>query len=104
MAWLTFLGSSYPSIPVPKVYAHKTRATNSPYIAMEYAQGEPLSSVWKLYSESEKWDAARSIADTILDLAGINFDCIGGLTLEHKIGPTVEGVKLFKGRVRHDIP
>ena len=89
----------HPAIPVPKVYAYNIRDGESPYIAMEYIQGDPLSSVWKSYSEPEKLVVAQSIADLILDLGEIPFDRIGGLTLKHEVGPTVEGVKLFKGRV-----
>lgn len=93
----------HPSIPVPKVYAYDTGEFGQPFIAMEYVSGEPLSSAWSSFTEPEKWDLARSIADVILDLGEITFDRIGGLTLGYKIGPTVEGAKLFKGRVRrHD--
>lgn len=91
----------HPSIPVPKVYAYNTGEFGEPYTAMEYINGEPLSSVWNSFTEPEKWELARSIADIILDLGEITFDCIGGLTLGYNLGPTVEGAKLFKGRVRH---
>lgn len=68
---------------------------------MEYVKGEPLSSIWTTYTEAQKWVVARSIADIIIDLADITFDRIGGLTLEHKMGPTVEVAKIYNGRVCH---
>ena len=94
------MGQYHPSIPVPKVYAYDTWEFGQPFIAMEYVNGDPLSSVWKTFTEPEEWDLARSIADIILDLGEITFDHIGGLTLGYEIGPTVEGAKLYKGRVR----
>jgi len=70
---------------------------------MQYVNGGSLSSVWKSFTETEKWDLGCSIADIILDLGEITFDCNGELTLGHKIRPTVEGIKSFKARVRcHD--
>lgn len=42
---------------------------------------------------------ARQIAEVIVKLGEITFDGIGGLLLNHTLGPTVEGTKLFKGRV-----
>ena len=82
-----------PSIPVPKVYAYDNGESGQPFIAMEYVNGEPLSSVWNSLTEPEKWDLARSIADIILDLGEITFDYIGGLTLGHKTEPTVKTIQ-----------
>ena len=42
---------------------------------------------------------ADEVADIIVKLSEIDLGGIGGLTLEHSLGPTVEGFKLFKGRV-----
>ena len=102
IAHLIFIAKNHPSIPVPKVYAYDTGKTGSePFIMMEYIDGQPLSSAWSTYTEDEKLAAARQVAEIIVKLSEITFDRIGGLTLTHEIGPTVEGMKLFKGRVRH---
>ncbi|KAF6226880.1 hypothetical protein HO133_008321 [Letharia lupina] len=91
VAHLTFIAKDHPSIPVPKVYAYDDGKTgNEPYITMEYIDGQPLDSVWTAYSEDEKLAAARQVAQTIIEMGTITFDRIGGLTLEHEIGPTVE--------------
>ncbi|KAK4696733.1 hypothetical protein P7C71_g1234, partial [Lecanoromycetidae sp. Uapishka_2] len=99
VAFLTYISKNYPSIPVPKVYAYETR-NDTPFIAMEYIKGTPLSDVWMTYTESEKLAVASDITNVIVDLASITFDSIGGMNLSHKLGPTVEGIKLFKGRDR----
>ncbi|KAK3177949.1 hypothetical protein OEA41_000081 [Lepraria neglecta] len=57
-----------------------------------------MNQVWSTYTGEEKNAVARDIAKLIVEMTEINFDGIGGLTLAHKLGPTVEGVKLFKGR------
>ena len=36
-----------------------------------------------------------------MELGEVRFDVIGGLTLTHTLGPTVEGVKLFRGRSKY---
>lgn len=97
VAFLTYIGKNHASIPVPKVYAYETRS-RTPFIAMEYIEGTTLSEVWMTYTEPEKLAIASDIADTIVDLAGITFGGIGGMTLSHTLGPTVEGIKLFRGR------
>ena len=66
---------------------------------MEFINGEPLSSVWNTYTNAEKSIVAQEIANMVVDLGEIEFDGIGGLTPEYELGPTVEGMKLFKGRV-----
>ena len=102
VAHLTFIAKNYPSIPVPKVYAYDLgESGNEPFIMMEYIDGQPLSSAWTTYSEDEKLAAARQVAQMIVEMSEITFHCIGGLTLTHDKGPTVEGVKLFRGRVFH---
>ena len=67
---------------------------------MEFIDGQPLDSVWFHLTESEKASIADEMAQIIVALSETNLGGIGGLTLEHKLGPTVEGFKLFKGRVR----
>ena len=101
IAFLTYISKHHPSIPVPKVYAYNIRqsGSNSPYIAMEFIDGQPLDSVWSSLTESEKASLADQVAQIIVTLGEIDLGGIGGLTLEHKLGPTVEGTKLFKGRV-----
>ena len=71
---------------------------------MEYIPGEQLSTAWKSYSESEKSAVTHKIAETIVNMAEITFDSIGGMTLAHTLGPTVEGHKLFKGRDKFHSP
>ena len=100
IAHLIYITENHPSIPVPKVYAYDTGTTgNEPFILMEYIDGQPLSSAWSTYTEDDKSTAARQVAQIIVEMSEITFDRIGGLTLTHDIGPTVEGIKLFKGRV-----
>ena len=101
IAFLTYVAKHHPSIPVPKVYAYNTKesGSDSPYIAMEFIDGQPLDSLWFSLTESEKASVADEVAQIIATLSGIDLGGIGGLTLEHKLGPTVEGMKLFKGRV-----
>ena len=102
VAHLTFIAKNHPSIPVPKVYAYDTgESGNEPFIMMEYIDGQPLSSAWTTYSEDEKLAASRQVAQMIVEMSEITFHCIGGLTLTHDQGPTVEGLKLFRGRVFH---
>lgn len=105
VAHLTFIAKDHPSIPVPKVYAYDDGKTgNEPYIMTEYIDGQPLGSVWTAYSEDEKLAAARQVAQIIIEMGSITFARIGGLTLNHEIGPTVEGMKLFKGRDKFHSP
>lgn len=101
IAFLTYIAEHHPSIPVPKVYAYniKQSGSDSPYIAMEFIDGQPLDSLWSSLTETEKASVADRVAQIIVTLSEINLGGIGGLTLEHKLGPTVEGMKLFKGRV-----
>ena len=102
VAHLTFIAKNHPSIPVPKVYAYDTGKTgNEPFILMEYIDGQPLSTAWTTYTEDEKWAAARQVAQIVVEMSEITSQRIGGLTLTHETGPTVEGMKLFRGRVRH---
>ena len=102
VAHLTFIAKNHPSIPVPKVYAYDTGKTgNEPFILMEYIDGQPLSTAWTTYTEDEKWAAARQVARIVVEMSEITSQRIGGLTLTHETGPTVEGIKLFRGRVRH---
>jgi hypothetical protein len=90
-----------PNIPVPKIYAFDAEAPN-PFIAQEYMDGEPLSTIWNRYTQTEKGLVALKIAEIIVDMAEMRFSGIGGFTSRTNcttIGPTVEGSKLFKGRV-----
>jgi aminoglycoside phosphotransferase (APT) family kinase protein len=99
VAFLTYIGKNHPSILVPRIYAYETRS-DTPFIAMEYIEGTSLNEVWMTYTESEKVEMAKDVAAIIVDLAEITFNGIGGLTLSHTLGPTVEGIKLFRGRDR----
>ena len=101
IAILTYIATHHPSIPVPQVYAYniKQSGSDSPYIAMEFIDGQPLDSIWFGLTELEKASVANEVAEIIVELSEIDLGGIGGLTLEHRLGPTVEGLKLFGGRV-----
>lgn len=50
IGFLTYIAKNHPSIPVPRVYAYDVGSQSStPFIAVEYIRGEPLSTAWKLY-------------------------------------------------------
>lgn len=71
------------------------------FIVQEYIDGNPLSSSWNGYTEDEKRQVAQQIANIIVNMGEIRFDQIGSFTGDAGalLGPTVEGSKLFKGRV-----
>lgn len=103
VAFLTYVKQHVPSVPVPAVYAFDTGESGPdavPFIAMEYVEGEQLSSIWRTLSEGRKFAVAHQIAEISLALAEKTFDGIGGLMPDHTLAPTVEGVKLFKGRAK----
>jgi hypothetical protein len=89
-----------PNIPVPKIYAFDAKAMN-PFIAQEYIDGEPLSTMWNRYTQMEKGLVGLKIAEIIVEMAEMRFSSIGGFASGTRctLGPTVEGNKLFKGRV-----
>lgn len=80
-------------------YNIKQSGSDSPYIALEFIDGQPLDSIWFGLTELEKASVANEVAEIIVELSEIDLGGIGGLTLEHRLGPTVEGLKLSKGRV-----
>ena len=86
-------------IPVPKVYAYSS-SKEDPYIAMEYIQGESMGNSWKTYNEDTKEILAREVSKLIVDLGVLRYTKIGGMGIDQGLGPTVEGHKFFKGRVR----
>jgi hypothetical protein len=98
---LSIVSSHYPDIPAPRVYAF---AADSPKacITQEYVKGKALSSCWNRYTEDERQQIAYRIAQIIVFMGEVRFDGIGGFTGSAGclLGPTVEGCKLFKGRVR----
>ena len=106
IAFLTYLAKNHPSVPVPEIYAYSTlqMGPNSPFIAMEFIDGQPLDAIWNIISYGEKETIVNEIASIIVELGEIDLGGIGGLTLEHQLGPTVEGIKLFKGRVCFPFP
>ncbi|KAG1906342.1 kinase-like domain-containing protein, partial [Suillus fuscotomentosus] len=99
VASISLISARCPNIPVPKIYAFRADGLN-PFVAQEYIDGEPLSSIWTRYTEAEKHSVALKIAEIIVDMAGTRFSAIGGFAspTSHALGPTVEGSKLFKGR------
>jgi len=101
IAHLTFVKKNIQKVPVPQILCHSLdgSATGTPFIAEEFIEGQNLSSVWSTFDEPAKLDVARQIAEVIVELGETTFDGIGGLMLDHRLGPTVEGIKLFKGRV-----
>ena len=65
---------------------------------MEIIDGQPLYPLWFSLTESGKASVADEVAEIIVKLSEVNHGGIGGLTLEHRLGPTVEGVKIFEGK------
>lgn len=66
---------------------------------MEFIEGQPLDATWSSLSEPERATIADEIANIIVEMGEINLGSIGSLNLEHNVGPSVEGIKLFRGRV-----
>jgi hypothetical protein len=98
---ISMISSRCLDIPVPEVYAFSSDVPDS-FIAQEYIDGNPLSSSWSGYTEDEKRQVAQQIAEIIVNMGEIRFDQIGGFSTGDAgalLGPTVEGSKLFKGRV-----
>lgn len=96
-SWLKYMTINHPSIPVPALLDFSTESSNR-YLAEEFIDAAPLSDIWSTYSEDDKLKVARSISKLIVDMAEIRFDQIGGLKIDGTPGPTVEGMKWFKGR------
>ena len=101
VAFLTFVKKRLQYVPVPRVFSHSLDeiASSTPFITEEFMDGERLSSAWTTYDESTKLAVAHQIAEIIVEFAETTSHGIGGLMLDHELGPTVEGMKLFKGRV-----
>ncbi|KIK40673.1 hypothetical protein CY34DRAFT_806970 [Suillus luteus UH-Slu-Lm8-n1] len=99
VASISMISVRCPNIPVPKIYASSADGPN-PFIAQEFIDGEPLSTIWPRYTEMEKHAVAQKIAEIIVDMAETRFSAIGGFAspTSSTLGPTVEGSKLFKGR------
>ena len=105
VAWLTYVKQKLSNVPVPKVYYHSLEKDGGAsglgtlFMAEEFIEGQCLSSVWKSFDEATKMSVARQIAAIVVEIGGTTFEGIGGLMLDHTLGPTVEGMKIFKGRV-----
>lgn len=107
VAWLSFVREKLQNVPVPAIYDYSLLAESDPemyFIAEEFVEGECLSAVWKTSDEATKTEVARQIAHIIVELAETTLDSIGGMMLDHTSGPTVEGMKLFKGRDKFHSP
>jgi aminoglycoside phosphotransferase len=105
VGWLRYMAKHCPEIPVPAVFAYSDGAgVDAPsFIAQEYVQATALSEAWTTFTETEKEQMALALANLVVCMGECRFDAIGGMTPEGILGPTVEGVKLFKGRSRfHD--
>ena len=83
------------------MYAYSTEQVgfNSPFIAMEYIEGQPLDTLWDSLSQTEKETIIDEIVQLLVEMGEIDLGTIGGMTLNHTLGSTVEGIKLFRGRV-----
>lgn len=101
VASISLVSARCPNIPAPKTYAFSADGSN-PFIAQEYIDGEPLSTIWNRYTVAEKCSVVVKIAEMIVDMAETRFSAIGGFATvspaSHTLGPTVEGSKFFKGR------
>lgn len=104
VATLRYVFLNVPGVPVPEVYAFDagTSLAGVPFIAEEYIEGQPLDKTWHTYTLEEKKVICRNVAKIIVEMAETSFATIGGLTLEHQLGPAVEGAKLFGIRVGKD--
>lgn len=96
-AWLRYMTNNHPSIRVPALLDWSTKSNNM-YLAEKFIDAPRLSDIWCTYSEDEKLVVAQNISKLIVDMAELRFDRIGGLKIDGTLGPTVEGMKLFKGR------
>ncbi|KAL8790070.1 MAG: hypothetical protein Q9213_000772 [Squamulea squamosa] len=104
VACLNFVRKNIPKVPVPQVYSYQLDPKSNVFIREEFIEGDRLSEVWSAFDEATKHDLARQVAEIIVELGGSTFDGIGGLMLDGKLGPTVEGMKLFKGRDKFHSP
>lgn len=106
VAYLNFISSRLPHIPVPKVYTYAaTSSASTSFIIEEYLPWTPLSQLWMTYTPFQKADIAYKLASIVLDLAEIRFPLIGGLNpIDFSCAPTVEGCKIFKGRRKFHRP
>ncbi|KAL8938710.1 MAG: hypothetical protein Q9216_003747 [Gyalolechia sp. 2 TL-2023] len=102
VACLKYVKNKLPTVPVPQVYDFRLNGTSveGVFIAEEYIDGERLCDVWSTFDEAAKNSLARQFASIIVELGETSFAGIGGLMLDGTLGPTVEGMKLFKGRNR----
>ncbi|KAL9005351.1 MAG: hypothetical protein Q9188_001867 [Gyalolechia gomerana] len=102
VACLKYVKENLPNVPVPRVYDYQLNGTSAVgvFIAEEYVDGQLLSDAWSSLDERTKVGLAHQIAKIVVELADTSFDGIGGLMLDGTLGPTVEGMKLFKGRDR----
>jgi tRNA A-37 threonylcarbamoyl transferase component Bud32 len=73
---ISIVSSNCPDIPVPVVHVF-AMDTSDHFIVEEYVHGEPLSSCWNLFSETEKQHVVQRIA---VYKGEMYFDGIGGFT------------------------
>ncbi|KAL8838843.1 MAG: hypothetical protein Q9170_001965 [Blastenia crenularia] len=106
VACLEFVRKRLPGVPVPRVFGYHVNGTGKEgvFIAEEFIQGERLSDVWSSYDGNTKLEIAKQIAEMIVQLGETTFSGIGGLMLDGNLAPTVEGMKLFKGRSHFHSP
>lgn len=102
VACLQYVALHLPNIRVPKVYAFDAGVTllGGPFIAEEFITGVRLDQAWDRYTDEEKDTVALKLAEIVVDMGETSFPGIGGLTLQHTLGPTIEGPKMLDGRVR----
>ncbi|KAH9997458.1 kinase-like domain-containing protein [Xylariaceae sp. FL0662B] len=100
VAFRRFIASKLPHIPVPKVYYYEvTDHFTTSFIIEEFIDAKPLSQQWMSLNLLQKEGIAQQLAVIITDLAGIEFDMIGGLEpVGLTSAPTVEACKISKGR------
>ncbi|KAL8774449.1 MAG: hypothetical protein Q9209_000822 [Squamulea sp. 1 TL-2023] len=98
VACLNYVRGNLPKVPVPQVYAYQLSPKSDVFIREEFIEGDRLSDVWSALNEARKHNLARQIAEIIVKLGESSFNGIGGLMLDGKLGPIVEGMKLFKSR------
>lgn len=87
------------NIPTPAIYAYSC-ACGSEFIAMEYIDGDTLSSVWLDIPKDEQEDVLRQVAEIMHTMRSkTSFKAIGGISPDGSSCPLVDGVDATCGRV-----
>ncbi|KAI5998910.1 hypothetical protein F5J12DRAFT_283855 [Pisolithus orientalis] len=87
------------NIPTPAIYAYSS-ACGSEFIAMEYIDGDALSSAWLDIPKDEQEDVLRQVAEIMHTMRSkTSFKAIGGISPDGSSCPLVDGIDATCGRV-----